>query len=84
MCIVEAGRPIPVALDHISGRSLHIHSNSPLMIGEKVTLNHPVAGAISGEIAARGNCGVEVRLAGDESAIAFALSAIAADMTCDD
>jgi hypothetical protein len=49
--------------------------------GSIVTLVHPAAGEIRAEVHAVTDNGIELAFAGDEASVAFALGAIAADMT---
>lgn len=46
-----------------------------------VTFSHPAAGEILAEVHAVSERGIELSFAGDEASVAFALCAVAADMT---
>jgi hypothetical protein len=81
MCVLHADRPAPVALERISGRGAQLRSNVRPASGSIVTLVHPAAGEIRAEVHAVTDNGIELAFAGDEASVAFALGAIAADMT---
>jgi hypothetical protein len=81
MCVLHADTPAPAALDRVSGRGAHLRSNAKPVCGAIVTLVHPAAGEIQGEVHAVTDNGIELAFAGDEAAVAFALGAITADMT---
>ncbi|WP_255454802.1 hypothetical protein [Parasphingopyxis sp. CP4] len=81
MCVLHADSPSPAALEAVSGRGATIRSNAELTHGSNVTLVHPAAGEIVAEVHAVSETGIELSFLGDEHAVAFALSAVAADMT---
>jgi len=81
MCVIHGDTPAPAALESVSGHGATIRSNSVPACGTVVTLVHPAAGEIVGEVHAVSDSGIELSFAGDEESVAFALSAIAADMT---
>ena len=81
MCVIHAEGPAPAALDSVSGRGAIVRSNIDTQCGARVTLVHPSAGEIAAEVHAVSDAGIELSFAGDEAAVAFALTAIAADMT---
>ncbi|MEO1168018.1 MAG: hypothetical protein AAFW97_04815 [Pseudomonadota bacterium] len=81
MCVIHGDAPAPAALDSVSGRGAIIRSNMNAECGARVTLAHPSAGEIAAEVHAVSDSGIELRFAGDEDAVAFALTAIASDMT---
>ena len=81
MCVVHADSPSPAALEAVSGRGATIRSNAELAHGSTVTLVHPAAGEIVAEVHAVSETGIELSFLGDERSVAFALSAVAADMT---
>lgn len=83
MCLLDAGAPRPAALEYISGRRARLRCGARPETGSKVMLSHPAAGAIAGTVQSSVADIVELQLAGDEAAIAFALAAIASDMTHD-
>jgi len=73
----------PVALRAIDGRGAWVQADPPPPLGSGVELRHPTAGSIRARVAEIGEDGVGLRFDGKEAAIAFALAAIAADMTFD-
>jgi hypothetical protein len=81
MCVLLAGKPSPVALRQISGRGAFLETNARPEIGSRVELRHPEAGAIEGIVTALAADGVHLAFACSEASVAFALAAIAADMT---
>ena len=81
MCVLHADSPSPAALEAVSGRGATIRSNAELTHGSSVTLVHPAAGEIVAEVHAVSETGIELSFLGDEHAVAFAFSAVAADMT---
>lgn len=72
-----------VALRDISGSGARLDTPQPPQLGTQVELHHPHAGSITARVSEIGEG--EIRLSFDrhERAIAFALAAIAADMTRD-
>ena len=78
---LAVGVPEPAALETVSGRGATIRSNAAPDCGTMVTLVQPAAGEIVDEVHAISKAGIELSFAGDEDSVAFALSAIAADMT---
>jgi len=81
MCVIHADAPAPAALESVSGRGATIRSNAAPECGTMVRLVHPAAGEIVAEVHAISEAGIELSFAGDEDSVAFALSAVAADMT---
>lgn len=81
MCVLHADGPSPAALENVSGRGATVRSNAEPSCGSTVTLVHPAAGEIAAEVHAISETGIELSFQGDEESIAFALSAVAADMT---
>jgi hypothetical protein len=81
MCVLHADVPSPAALETVSGRGATIRSNAEPACGTIVRLVHPAAGEITAEVHAISETGIELNFAGDEDSVAFALSAVAADMT---
>lgn len=71
------------ALRAISGSEARLDVVDAPPLGSSVELRHPHAGCISGEVSEVGAGGVRIRFDGLEGAVAFALGAIAADMTRD-
>jgi len=81
MCILVAGGPAPAALRTISASGAFLETNARPALGDCVELRHPEAGAIDAIVRGIAPDGVELGFAVGESAVAFALAAIAADMT---
>lgn len=82
MCILLCGGiPAPAALEAISGRGARVRSSARPETGDTILLQHPAAGRIEGRVEAVGPAALELVFAGDEPAVAFALRALAADMT---
>ena len=83
MCILIAGSPAPAALRDVSARGAFLETNARPELGCAVELHHPEAGAIAGTVRALAEDGVQLDFACSERSVAFALAAIAADMTRD-
>lgn len=81
MCILVAGAPAPAALRTVSASGAFLETNLRPALGDKVELRHPDAGAIDATVRALAPDGVELAFHCSESSVAFALAAIAADMT---
>jgi hypothetical protein len=72
-----------VALRDISGGGARLDTCQPPALGSQVELRHPHAGSITGRVSAIGEGDIRISFDRQEAAIAFALGAIAADMTRD-
>jgi hypothetical protein len=81
MCVLLAGDPAPAALREVSARGAFVETNARPGIGDRVELRHPDAGTIAGIVTAVAGDGVQIAFACGETSVAFALAAIAADMT---
>src|SRR5688572_7480016 len=81
MCILLADTPSPAALREISGSGAFLETNARPALGATVLLRHPEAGAIAGIVQAVADDGIRLRFVRGEQSIAFALAAIAADMS---
>ena len=81
MCILVAGGPAPAALRTISASGAFLETNARPALGRTVELHHPEAGAIAGTVRALAPDGIALSCACGERSVAFALAAIAADMT---
>ena len=81
MCILIAGGPAPAALRAISASGAFLETNARPALGEPVELRHPEAGAIDAVVRSLSPDGVEIGFPLGEASMAFALAAIAADMT---
>lgn len=81
MCILMADAPAPAALREVSGKGAFLETNARPELGQSVELHHPDAGAIRGLVTAVSLDGVRIAFDGGTGAIAFALGAVAADMS---
>lgn len=81
MCILIADAPAPAALREVSGAGAFLETNARPPLGSIVGLHHPEAGGISGRVTELALDGVRLAFDSGEPAIAFALGAVAADMT---
>lgn len=81
MCVLVAGGPSPAALREVSASGAFVETNARPEIGSRVELHHPEAGAIEGIVRALAADGIQISFACSESTVAFAMAAIAADMT---
>ena len=81
MCILVAGSPAPAALRTITASGAFLETNARPALGDSVELRHPEAGAIGATVRSLAPDGVELAFACGEGSVAFALAAIAADMT---
>ena len=82
MCVLVAGTaPAPAAIRDISARSAFLETNQRPPLGSRVELRHPEAGTIAGEVSLIARDGIGVAFTGDVKSVAFALAAIASDMS---
>lgn len=81
MCILVAGAPAPAALRSISASGAFLETNARPALGDPVELRHPEAGAIDAIVRGIAPDGVELGFPIGEASVAFALAAIAADMS---
>lgn len=81
MCVLVCGRPAPAALREVSGTGAFLETNARPPLGARVELRHPEAGSIQAEVSGRAADGVFLAFACGERSVAFALAAIAADMS---
>lgn len=81
MCVLLADAAAPAALRDVSARGAFLETNARPSLGRTVELRHPEAGAIAGIVTSVAADGVSVGFDGSERAVAFALAAIAADMS---
>lgn len=65
----------------LSATQIFVETNVRPPLGEAVPLAHPEAGTITGRIGAHHGDGITLLLDGTTAAVAFALAAIASDMT---
>ena len=81
MCLLIGDRPAPAALSEVSAAGAFLETHANLRLGDRVELRHPEAGAIHAEIGSVTPDGVGIRFDFGEASVAFALAAIAADMS---
>ena len=81
MCVLIADHPAPAALRDVSAAGAFLETNARPALGASVELHHPEAGAIFGEVRSLADDGIGIVFACGERSVAFALAAIAADMS---
>ena len=81
--LLADGRSRKAALLDISSSEARLDIDRPPALGSVVELRHPHAGAITGRVSAISERGIQISFDREEGAVAFALGAIAADMTLD-
>ena len=81
MCVLVAGGAAPAALREISATGAFLETGVRPGLGDQVELRHPDAGAIAGRVRALAEDGITIAFACGEASVAFALAAIAADMS---
>jgi hypothetical protein len=84
LCLLLGDRPMPAALREISGAGAWLETTARPPQGSSVTLRHPDAGAIEAVVVAHDVIGLRLAFSRDETAVAFALAVIAADMSLPD
>jgi hypothetical protein len=81
MCVLIADVPAPAALREVSATGAFLETNARPPLGDRIELHHPEAGAIAGTVRSLSNDGISVCFDCGERSVAFALAAIAADMS---
>lgn len=81
MCVLIADSPCPAALRQVSAAGAFLETNARPMLGASVELHHPDAGAIEAQVSSLANDGIGLVFVTSERSVAFALAAIAADMS---
>jgi hypothetical protein len=81
MCVLIAEHPAPAALRQVSAAGAFLETNARPALGASVELHHPEAGAIRGEVRSLARDGIGIAFVYGERSVAFALAAIAADMS---
>lgn len=81
MCVLIADQPSPATLRDVSATGAFLETNARPTLGTQVALHHPEAGGIVGEVRAIATDGIGIGFDGSERAVAFALAAIASDMS---
>lgn len=81
MCVLVADTPAPAALRAIDATGAIIETSLKPPLGAAVSLRHPEAGEIVGRVRAVATDGVTIGFETGAESVAFALAAIAADMS---
>lgn len=81
MCVLIADTPSPAGLRDVTGRGAFLETSARPELGRAIELHHPEAGVIGGAVRSHSPDGIAVDFACDERSVAFALAAIAADMS---
>ena len=81
MCVLMADHPAPAALRQVSATGAFLETNARPELGRRIELHHPEAGAISGTVSSLSHDGIGVGFDCCEGSVAFALAAIASDMS---
>ena len=81
MCVLIADNPSPAALRQVSAAGAFLETNARPGLGASVELHHPEAGAIEAEVSGLAHDGIILEFVTSERSVAFALAAIAADMS---
>jgi len=81
MCILVAGSAAPAALRTISASGAFLETAARPGLGDSVELRHPEAGTIEATVRALAPDGIDLAFPLGEGSVAFALAAIAADMS---
>lgn len=81
MCVLIADNPCPAALRQVSAAGAFLETNARPGLGASVELHHPDAGAIEGRVSSLADDGIGLAFITSERSVAFALAAIAADMS---
>lgn len=79
--VVVLGDDAAATMRRVSATAIDLVTDARPPIGEAVELRHPEAGTVEGRVVAHAADGVSLRLSGNETAVAFAVAAIAADMS---
>ena len=81
MCMIIGSHAAPAALREVSASGAFLETAARPGLGDRVELRHPDAGAIQGQVRALADDGILLSFADTENSVAFALAAIAADMS---
>ncbi len=81
MCVLIAEHHAPAALREISATGAFLETNARPPLGSAVELHHPQAGAIDPIVRSLADDGITLGFACGEQSVAFAMAAIAADMS---
>ena len=81
MCLVVGASASPAAIRDISARGAFLETNQRPALGTAIELRHPEAGTIMGEVTTLSLDGIGISFVLNARAVAFALAAIAGDMS---
>lgn len=81
MCVLVADHAAPAALREVSATGALLETAIRPPVGSRVELRHPEAGGIFAEVSALTEQGVALAFACGDESVAFALAAVAADMS---
>ena len=81
MCVLVSDTPAPAALREVSARGAFLETNARPPLGTSVELRHPEAGAIEAWVQSVAPDGISIAFTCCEASVAFALAAIASDMS---
>ncbi len=81
MCVLIDDHPAPAALREVSASGAFLETNARPELGRAVELHHPEAGAITAIVCAVASDGIALGFDRGERSVAFALAAIASDMS---
>ena len=81
MCLLVAESPAPAALRSINAAGAVVETSLKPALGAAVTLRHPDAGEIAARVCAVSADAVTIGFDLGERSVAFALAAVAADMS---
>jgi hypothetical protein len=81
MCVLIAEHPAPAALRRVSATGAFLETNARPPLGCAIELHHPEAGAIEGIVCALTSEGIGIDFECGARSVAFALAAIASDMS---
>ena len=81
MCVLIVDHPAPAALRAVTAAGAFLETNARPALGADVELRHPEAGTIFGRVCSLADDGVGIAFECGERSVAFALAAIAADMS---
>lgn len=81
MCVLISDGAGPAALREVSATGAFLETTMRPAIGSAVELHHPEAGTIGATVEAVSEGGIRVGFACGEQSVAFAIAAIACDMS---
>lgn len=81
MCLLVAASAAPAAIRDISGRGAFLETSQRPPLGTTVELRHPEAGTIQAEVSALARDGIGIAFPLNARSVAFAVAAIAGDMS---